>query len=78
MPLQKDNLVLHFICNNSTIRERLEQRDRKQEKNKNIYWDALRKETQKYYKDKCKYYKIDTSNLSIDDIIKIALKIINE
>lgn len=72
LPLQPDDLVINFICQNELIRQRLECRGRKQGSEKEKYWDIYRNELKKFYIGKCEYWEIDTSNLTEDEVFEVV------
>lgn len=75
IPLTKQDLVIHLTCDNKTIRERLLKRGLTKPKDKHLYWNALRKEVGKYYKTNCRYYKINTSKLTLGQVRVKIIKI---
>ena len=77
LPLDKDILVFHFICTNEKIRERLEARGRKQNKEQERYWDFMRQFTEEYFK-RYRDHPINTDKETSDKVytkIKYVLQI---
>jgi len=76
--IDQEDLVIHLVLDNKLMRQRFLTRKKNQPKNKEIYWNALRRETEKYFKDQCHYIKIDTTDLSIKEVKEILKKIFDE
>lgn len=73
LPLEKDDLVINFICQNEVVKKRLKGRGQKNKTfNKDHYWDIYRTELKKFYPDKCEYWEIDTSELTPDQMSKLV------
>lgn len=69
LSITHNDLVIHFICRNEIIRQRLEARGRRQGEEKDLYWNVYRNELKTFYSGKCQYYSIDTSNLPIEGMV---------
>ncbi|OGY53706.1 MAG: hypothetical protein A3A24_00845 [Candidatus Buchananbacteria bacterium RIFCSPLOWO2_01_FULL_46_12] len=78
LPLDGSDLVIHCLVPNEIIRQRLLTRGLVKPKHKDNYWDVLRVQTEKYYRDKTDYVKIDTAALSPDDFGKKLLNLFKE
>ena len=76
IPLNKETVVLHFVSDSETMRARLEARGRKQTKEQEKYWDFMRQFTEEYF-TKYKYYKIDTTTLSLDETYREVKRILD-
>src|SRR3989338_4103200 len=78
LPIEPNDLAVHFVCRNDIIRQRLEARNRPQGPEKERYWNIYRDELQTFYVDKCHYWKIDTSDLSPEEMIhRLGSRILN-
>jgi len=75
IPLDKETIVLHFVCTSEIMRARLEARGRKQNKEQEKYWDFMRQFTEEYFM-KYNYYKIDTSLLTQEEAYNTVLTIL--
>lgn len=76
MPLEKETIVIQTICSNEQIQTRL--RERKLQKKQDRYWDILRHETEDFFKERTKYYKINTTNLSTEEVYAEVKKILSQ
>ena len=76
MPLEKETIVIQTVCSNEQIQTRLTERNLHKKQDK--YWNLLREETEDYFKTRTKYYKIETTNLTIDEVYEEVKKILNE
>ena len=76
LPLEKESIVIHMICSNEQIQARLTKRNL--HKKQDRYWDILREETENFFKPRTKYYKIDTTPLSPQEVYAEVKKIFAE
>ncbi len=66
--LDPQTIVFHFILDNPIIISRLAQKKLFKPASHAVYLDTLREETQRYFSSRSKYYQIDTTGKSAEEI----------
>ncbi|MBI5072633.1 AAA family ATPase [Candidatus Woesearchaeota archaeon] len=76
LPLEKETIVIQTVCSNEQTQTRLQERSL--HKKQDRYWNILRQETEDFFKEKTKYYKVDTTILSTEEVYGEVKRILKE
>ena len=77
LPLERDSVVIHFVCSSELVYERLKVRIATMTR-QTPYWDILRQQTKEYFQILGRYYQIDTTSKTIPEIGADVLEILSK
>ena len=78
IPLEKETRVIHLVCSPEQIIERLQLRQMKDDAKQIHYRNILRHATEQYFGARCIYHKIDTSNLSPEEVYNAIVALFSQ
>jgi broad-specificity NMP kinase len=78
LPLEPDTVLIHLTCASDIIARRLEERGRPQPAGQAAYRDLLRALTERYFRPRCRYHQLDTTEMTPEQAVQAILGILSQ